>query len=79
MVKSEKQQFQNHHFLVQVISQNVLFNEEIAQVCYFKDITFGVLQDQIQAQERIQKLISSSLHHKIGQPLQKLADQTINL
>ena len=69
MVKSEKQQFQNHHFLVQVISQHVLFNEEIAQVCYFKDITFGVLQDQIQAQERIQKLISSSLHHKIGQPL----------
>lgn len=44
-VQDEK--YSINHFLVQVVTQNVLFNEEVAQITYFKDITFSVLQDQI--------------------------------
>ena len=44
-VQDEK--YSINHFLVQVVTQNVLFNEEVAQITYFKDITFSVIQDQI--------------------------------
>jgi hypothetical protein len=36
--------------LVYVENQEVLFNEEISTVTYFKDITFGVLYERIKAE-----------------------------
>ena len=37
-------------FLINVVTQEVLFNEEISTVTYIKDITFGVLYEQIKVQ-----------------------------
>jgi hypothetical protein len=37
-------------FLIYVITQEVLFNDEISTITYFKDITFGILYEQIKVQ-----------------------------
>jgi hypothetical protein len=36
-------------YLIYIVSQEVIFNEEISTVTYFKDITFGVLYEQVKA------------------------------
>ena len=35
--------------LVYIVSQDILFNDELSTITYFKDITFGVLYEQIKA------------------------------
>ena len=35
--------------LVYVVSQDIFFNDELSTITYFKDITFGVLYEQIRA------------------------------
>ena len=37
--------------LVYIVSQEILFNDEVSTITYFKDITFGVLYEQIKAQQ----------------------------
>jgi hypothetical protein len=37
-------------YLIYVVTQEVLFNDEISTITYFKDITFGVLYEQIKLQ-----------------------------
>lgn len=37
--------------LVYIVSQDILFNDELSTITYFKDITFGVLYEQIKAQQ----------------------------
>jgi hypothetical protein len=32
-------------FLIYIVTQEVLFNDEISTITYFKDITFGVLYE----------------------------------
>jgi hypothetical protein len=32
-------------FLIHIVTQEVLFDEEISTITYFKDITFGVLYE----------------------------------
>ena len=34
-------------YLIYIVTQEVLFNDEISTITYFKDITFGVLYEQI--------------------------------
>ena len=36
-------------YLVYIVSQEVLFDDELSTITYFKDITFGVLYEQIKA------------------------------
>ena len=36
-------------YLIYIVSQEVIFNEEISTATYFKDITFGVLYEQVKA------------------------------
>ena len=40
-------------FLIYIITQEVIFNEELSTITYFKDITFGVLYEQVKAQQSL--------------------------
>lgn len=35
----------NDGYLIYIVTQEVVFNEEISQLTFFKDITFGVLYE----------------------------------
>jgi hypothetical protein len=50
-VKNEisKEKLGKGSHLIYIESQEVLFNGEISTVTYFKDITFGILYEQIKA------------------------------
>ena len=54
------------------MTQEVIFNEEISTITYFKDITFGVLYEQVKAQQSLQTSISSALQQKMGIPLKNI-------
>jgi len=41
-------------------------------ITFFKDITFGILYEQIMAQDELQNIISSNLDKKIGSKLKKI-------
>ena len=49
-----------------------MFNDEIATMTYFKDITFGVLYEQVKAQQQLQSAISQTLQSKMGVPLKNI-------
>jgi hypothetical protein len=38
-------------FLIYVVNQEILFDEELSTITYFRDITFGVLYEQIKAEQ----------------------------
>ena len=38
-------------YLVYIVTQQIVFNDELSTITYFKDITFGVLYEQIKAQQ----------------------------
>ena len=40
-------------FLVYIINQEAVFNDEKVTITFFKDITFGVLYEQIKAREKL--------------------------
>jgi hypothetical protein len=40
-------------FLVYIINQEAIFNDEKVTITFFKDITFGVLYEQIKAREKL--------------------------
>ena len=42
--KHEKTDTENG-YLIYIVTQEVIFNEEISTITYFKDITFGVLYE----------------------------------
>ena len=64
-------------FLVQVIIQQVLVNDKLEQIVFFKDVTFGVLYEHIKAEEKLQHLISEILNRRIGIPFETLI-KTVN-
>jgi hypothetical protein len=37
--------YQNDDFLVYIVSQEILFEEEVSTITYFRDISFGIVQD----------------------------------
>ena len=47
--------------LFYITSQDILFNDELSTITYFKDITFGVLFEQIKAQQQLQNMITNTL------------------
>lgn len=47
--------------LFYITSQDILFNDELSTITYFKDITFGVLYEQIKAQQQLQNMITNTL------------------
>lgn len=40
----------------------------------FKDITFGVLYEQIKAKEQLQNMIDETMYKKIGVPLKMVVE-----
>ena len=40
-------------YFIYIVTQEVLFNDEISTITYFKDITFGVLYEQIKLQNQL--------------------------
>jgi hypothetical protein len=56
-------------YLIYIVTQEALFNDEISTITYFKDITFGVLYEQIKLQNQLQTMMSSTLQSKMGNPL----------
>ena len=59
--KDIKPEFTENGFLIYIVTQEVLFNEEISTITYFKDITFGVLYEQVKAQRSLETAISRAL------------------
>ena len=59
-------------YMVYIVNQEVIFNEEISTITYFKDITFGVLYEQVKAQQSLQNAISTALQSKMGVPLKNI-------
>ena len=56
--------------LVYIQRQTAFINDEEYILTYFKDITFGVLYEQIKAKEELKNMIHSTLQQKIAIPLQ---------
>ena len=46
-----------------------MINGQMFTVTFFKDITFGVLFEQIKAKEHLKKMINMTLKQKIQMPL----------
>ena len=40
-------------YLIYIVTQEVLFNDEISTITYFKDITFGVFYEQFKLQNQL--------------------------
>lgn len=66
-------------FLVQIITQKVFINDEPHVLTLFKDITFGVLYEQIKAKESLQNMIDNTLYQKICVPLKTVVKTCMNL
>jgi len=48
-VKEPNQEPQQSKFLVYIINQEIELNEEVVTITFFKDITFGILYEQLTA------------------------------
>lgn len=48
-------------YLVYIVTQQIVFNDELSTITYFKDITFGVLYEQIKAQQQLQRIIQNTI------------------
>jgi signal transduction histidine kinase len=59
---------------VSIVSQNVLFDDEISTITYFKDITFGVLYEHVKAANFLQRFLSTTLHQKMMQPINTIIE-----
>lgn len=57
-------------FLIYIISRKVFLNDELHTLTIIKDITFGVLYEQIKAQQILRSIVNTTLKKKIGVPLQ---------
>ena len=48
--RNSESEAQNEN-LFYIMSQDILFNDELSTITYFKDITFGLLFEQIKAKQ----------------------------
>ena len=62
-VKSKKK------FLICIVTQELFYNDHYQHIAYIKDVTFGVLYEQIRAQDYLQTMLNNALQHRIGLPL----------
>jgi hypothetical protein len=46
---------------------------------FLKDVSFGVLYEQVKASEKLQNLINQTLNQRIGVPLEALVKSSKNL
>lgn len=62
----------NKKFLVHIICQEVSVNDKPFKILYIKDVTFGVLYEQVKASEQLKNLINTLINNRIGEPLETL-------
>ena len=43
-------------------------------MAFFKDVTFGVLYEQVKSKELLQNMIANTLYNKIASPLEMVVD-----
>ena len=55
-----------------VIKQKIMFDGKEAYIVYFKDVTFGVLYEQIKAQKSFQEIINATISHEMRNPLNSI-------
>jgi hypothetical protein len=56
--------------LIYIVTQDALYNDEACTITYFKDITFGILYEQMTAKIKMQSRISKNLQEKVAGPIQ---------
>ena len=77
--ESGNESAQQTKFLIYIVNQPLNFNEEAVTITFFKDITFGVLYEQIKAQDELQSVITNNLDKKIGNKLKKISQNVDNM
>ena len=76
ILRSEEDQGQ---FLIYIVNQHVKINDTPQTLTFFKDITFGVLYEQIKAQHQLKDMLDNTLQDKIGYPLQSVVKTCQNV
>ncbi len=61
--------YQYEDFIVYIVCQEILFDEEVSTIIYFRDISFGIIQDHIRQKFNFQDFIFKTINKKIGEPL----------
>lgn len=46
---------------------------------FFKDVTFGVLYEEVKGKDLLQNMIDNTLYNKVASPLEKVVDTCKNL
>jgi hypothetical protein len=49
-----------------------MINDKPEKIIFFKDVTFGVLYEQIKASQKLSNIINETMNQKIGVPLTAL-------
>jgi hypothetical protein len=52
---------ENKRFLINIIIQEVILNDQTENIVFFKDVTFGVLYEQIKVSEKLSTFVNDTL------------------
>lgn len=67
--KSDNPTNEEKIFLIHIIKQQIIYNDEPHEIAYIKDVTFGVLYEQSKAQDYLQSMIIKTCEQRISLPL----------
>ena len=59
-------------FIFTIIKKAIKYDGEDAFIVYFKDVTFGVLYEQIKAQKSFQEIINATISHEMRNPINSI-------
>ena len=62
---------------IESLSQDINGEERI--LTFFKDITFGILYEQIKIQEDLRNIMNNTIHKKVSAPMQTVIKSCIRL
>jgi hypothetical protein len=48
-------------FLIHILTQEVFYNEQPCTIIYFRDVTFGVLYEQIKAEQKFDVIVNNTI------------------
>ena len=69
---SSLKEMSNKKFLIHIICQDVHVDDKLSKIMFIKDVTFGVLYEQVKASQKLGNMINTLINNKIGQPLETL-------
>ena len=62
----------NKNFLVNIVIKDIMINDKPEKILFFRDVTYGVLYEQIKASQKLSNIINETMNMKIGVPLTAL-------